>query len=303
MRNAAVCFVVAKFRRSSTFHTFCASALESCCAFALARSLVPQAKRFQQVWPHCCPSSAQDLPASATQMTARRPSWRSVRLRTSAKKLLRQELRSYSQRPLRELRQTTCCISSTLAHANVICVVVRRVGRRMGLACALRQAGTTDRAPTSTFLHLHRRKKTNLLCRAKSLGHARLASLTFRLVLRGGRLLVVCVLPPTLTPAFAAPLRTSAALHMQTKRSGRHLALCAGRARAIDVASLCQNWRASARAECSLVFLSHGRRRRRRRRCCCCRCCSSLLVLVVAQRGVVANRFEHLLVPDCSGVF
>ena len=239
-------------------------------------------------------------------MTARRPSWRSVRRRTSAKKLLRRELRSYSQRPLRELQQTTCCISSTLAHANVICVVVRRVGRGMGLACALRQADTTDRASTLTFPHLHRRKRTNLLCRAKSLGHARLASLTFRLVLRGGRLWVVCVSPPTLTPAFAAPLRTSAALHMQTKRSGRHLALCAGRARAIDVASLCQNWRASARAESSLVVLSHGRRRRRRRRrrrCCCCRYCCSLLVLVVAQRSVVANRVGHLLVSDCSGVF
>jgi hypothetical protein len=28
-----------------------------------------------------------------------------------------------------------------------------------------------------------------------------------------------------------------------------------------------------------------------------------LLVLVVAQRSVVANRFGHLLVSDCPGVF
>lgn len=82
---------VAAFRRGSSFSGSVAAIQTSCCVLGRARSLAPQPKRFRRAWAHCCPSFDPNSRASATRMLARRPSWRTVLLWTSAKKLPRQE--------------------------------------------------------------------------------------------------------------------------------------------------------------------------------------------------------------------
>lgn len=98
-----------------------------------------------------------------------------------------------------------------------------------------------------TFLGLLQRRKTILLCHAKLLGHARVASLIFLLVPLVGRLSGVSVLPLMLTTAVAAPLRISMVSCIRTRLLGRHLAVHIGHAREIDIVKCSPNMRASAR--------------------------------------------------------